>query len=321
MGEPGNWPHISSSFGAFDLAGLPKSPVWWYRSWWLGNISASDPSRPPLPAASSAHFCRIVESWAANPAAPATRTIHVYTNAPYVALANPAVPPAPVPVSPFGYATFRGVAFTPGSSLTATCLAADGASALASHTARAWGAPAALRLSLDAPSLATGTGRALYLDGSDVALVRASVVDAGGNVCGDAAVRIAFGVSAGPGRVWGSGSGDPSDHEHPNAASRVTYHGLARAVVRAALVGAGSDAERAALAYVNVDAGVGGGGGSGAGTAPILPPGQAPPTVITVTASAPGLASASIDIALSVDEADSVLSVAAASVGAADVGE
>jgi len=42
---------------------------------------------------------------------------------------------------------------------------------------------------------------------------------------------------------------------------------------------------------------------------------------MTVQASSPGLASATLDIALSVDESDSVLRVAAVSVGVADVGE
>ena len=32
MGEPGRWPHVSSSFGAIDLAGFPKPPAWFYRS-------------------------------------------------------------------------------------------------------------------------------------------------------------------------------------------------------------------------------------------------------------------------------------------------
>ena len=28
-GEPGKWPHVSSSFGAIDFAGIPKSAAWW----------------------------------------------------------------------------------------------------------------------------------------------------------------------------------------------------------------------------------------------------------------------------------------------------
>ena len=32
MGEPGQWPHVSSSFGAIDLAGFMKPPAYFYRS-------------------------------------------------------------------------------------------------------------------------------------------------------------------------------------------------------------------------------------------------------------------------------------------------
>ena len=39
-----------------------------------------------------------------------------------------------------------------------------------------------LELGIDAPSVATGTGTALLLDGQDAALVRAAVVDAEGRV-------------------------------------------------------------------------------------------------------------------------------------------
>jgi hypothetical protein len=240
------------------------------------------------------------------------RVINVYSNAPLVRLGAA----GPVqPISPYGYATFKAVPYAPApATLTATALAADGATALASHTVAAWGQPVALRLTVDAPSAATGTGSAVYLDGGDVALLRATVVDAAGNVCSSAAVDLTFAVTAGPGLVWGSGSGNPSDHGHPNSPNRTTYHGLARAVVRAALVGAGSDQQRALLAEVNVEAGA-------QGAASILAQGGVAPTVMTVTVTAPGLQSASLDIPLSVDPKDSVLSVAAASVGAADVGE
>ena len=93
-----------------------------------------------------------------------------------------------------------------------------------------------------------------------------------------------------------------------------TYHGLARAVVRAALVAAGPPADRALLAAVNLDA------DGGDRCATILQGGGPPPTALVVTATAPGLPAATLTVALSVDAADSVLAVAAASVGAADLG-
>ena len=69
---------------------------------------------------------------------------------------------------------------------------------IASHTKFSWGTPAAIVLTLDAPSLHTGTGQAVMLDGADVALVRATVVDARGVPVADSRLNISFGVTRGP---------------------------------------------------------------------------------------------------------------------------
>ena len=243
----------------------------------------------------------------------------------------------PVPSPPFGAVLFPAVPFSPGT-LTAEGLVADGTTVLASDAARSWGAPAALVLSLDAPSLATGTGDgALLLDGGDVALVRATVVDAAGNPCGDATDNITFAVSS-PGAsespqrgfcwvpsadprpsppalpVIGVGNGDPSD-QSPNAGPwRGAYHGLARAIVKAALAALGSADYRATLAALSPDA-----GGSQTSARVWLGVGP-PPASMTISASAPGLQPASLNVSLSLDPADGVLAVAARSVGAADTG-
>ena len=235
-----------------------------------------------------------------------------------LSLSGNAVGGGPKAVAMFRYATFS-VAFAPGA-LVASCLAADGSTVLATSAPRAsWGAPAAVRLSLDAPSAATGTGGALFLDGQDAALVRATVVDAQGNVVEDAANTVSFAVASGPGFVTGTGNGDPSSHEPNHAATRLAYHGLVRAVVRvtqasavASAAGAGGDAAVALLQAVNVDAGKGG------RSASIVVGGAATP--IVVTASSAGLAGDSLSIATSNDFADSVLQVAAANVNAAYVG-
>lgn len=86
------WPHVSSSFGSFDLSGFAKAPAWWYRSWWLAAVDILDAGRPPLPAKKTRYFCRLVESWQPVPHsssntgvtnATAARRLHVYTNAPF----------------------------------------------------------------------------------------------------------------------------------------------------------------------------------------------------------------------------------------------
>ena len=152
--------------------------MWWYRSWWLANISASSPDRAPLPAPDTATFVRIVESWAP-PVTPgaAGRNITVYTNAPLVSLyVNTSPFGQPVPVPAYGAARFINVPFSVGS-LAAYALASDGTTVLASTESASWGAPAALVLTLDAPNPTTGTGMNVYQDGRDVALVRATIVD------------------------------------------------------------------------------------------------------------------------------------------------
>jgi hypothetical protein len=305
-GEPGAWPHVSSSFGSIDYAGFEKPAAGWFSAWWRAITPAGDPSRPPVALATTV-AASIVERWA--PSENGTRTIHVYANAPLVRLTLPNGAPfgAPVPVSAFGApAVFFGVPFSPGA-LLAEALASDGATVLATTKAASWGAPAALRLSLDAPSPATGTGVAVLLDGGDVALVRATVVDAAGNACGDAAPEVTFAVSSGPARIVGVHNGDPTLQTLAGEVKVTAYGGLARAVARVMLVALGTPAERALLAAINVDAGRGNSSAVSTGAAP-------PPQAFIVVATAPGLAAGTVTVALSVDLADSVLAVAAASV-------
>ena len=207
-GEPAKsnkWPHISSSFGSFDLSGFAKAPAWWYRSWWLagpmnntangavgGARHAEDAGRAPLSAldtmgaGDTTVFCRIVESWQPGPslntsasrtptaaatsatAPPSNRMLHVYTNAAYVRiLVNGEARNGAVPVAAFGSASFTNVPYAPGN-VTAECAATPSGPALATHTKHSWGAAASIILSLDAPHATTGTGSALYLDGHGI---------------------------------------------------------------------------------------------------------------------------------------------------------
>ncbi len=327
---------MSSSFGSYDLAGFPKAAVWWYRSWWLGNVSALDAGRPPLPPTTTAFFVHIVEAWqpANSNSSGGTRTINVYSNAPFVRLSLNGAPVAggsgnaTVRAMPqFGYVRYSGLVYVAGKLVAEALGDAAGASgsALAVHTRASWGAPAALVLSLDAPSPATGTGGALFLDGGDAALVRATVVDAAGVTCQDASgLRVTFSVTGGPGAVWGTGNGDPANQEPNHAPSRLTYHGLVRAVVKvtqaSAVAGAWGSAEEAGAALallgaVNVDAGRGGSSAVVAGVAPGAEP------AILVSASAEGLAGAQLSIPTSVGASSAVLATAAANVYSAYVGE
>ena len=307
-GEPDTFPHVSSSFGSIDYAGFEKPAAGWFRSWWLGNTSATDPSRPPV-SLSTPVFVRIVEQWAPSLNGSTTRTIHVYANAPFVRLRLPSgeLYGLPVPITSFGApAIFFRVPFTPGR-ITAEALGEDGATLLGTDSRVSWGAPAALVLAIDAPSPLTGTGKAVMLDGLDVALVRASVVDSTGEVCGDAQDLITFTVSSGPARIVGTHNGFPALQAPSSASTVAAYGGLARAVARVTLVATGTLQDRMLLAAVNVDAGRGNSSAVSTGSTPAA-------ASFTVSAAAPGLAPGSLTILLSTDPGDSVLAVAQASV-------
>lgn len=198
------------------------------------------------------------------------------------------------------------------SNVTLRALAADRATVLASHSlsAPASAAPAALALVVDVPSPATGTGSSLFLDGSDVALIRVAIVDAAGALISVTPVNVTFAIVSGPGRVAGVNAGDPAAHEQPNGATVATFGGLARAIVqvtadctsplRDRIVAI--DADNGRRTYVSRD------GDACSALAPIV-----------VRASAAGMADVTATLPTSVAPQDAPLAAAAAAFSAAAV--
>ena len=326
LGEPSQnprgafWPHVSSSFGSYDLSGFAKAPVWWYRSWWLAAIPPTDAGRPPLPVATTGIFCRLVESWQPSPRGVSGRNLTVYTNAAGARIRvngeSSGVWGESVSVAPFAAARFTAVPFSPGN-VTAECLDGTRSAVLASHTKHSWGEAAAIELTLDAPSMLTGTGDGVYMDGQDVALVRATVVDAHGVPVHDSTANVTFRVSGGPARLVGVGNGDPANQDPNHAEWKPAYHGLVRAIFRVTLLAAGTASERALVAAINVDAGA----GPGSSRVHQSASGAAIPGSFTVSATAAGLPGAHLVVPLSTRPEDAPLNVAAASVALADIGE
>jgi hypothetical protein len=194
---------------------------------------------------------------------------------------------------------FDAHGFEPGN-LTAAALS-DTGEVLSIDASLTPGAPARVLLSLDAPALATGTGEAVLADGEDVALVRASVVDADGRLCTTASHNVTFAILSGPGAVLGVGNGDPSSHEPNVASSRSAYHGLVRAVVQVTVDAVSRG--RVQQAFIDMEAAA---------------LGVAAPRVqdIVVVATALGLSAGRVVIPVSADVRDSVLAVAQRSVKA-----
>ena len=178
----------------------------------------------------------IVESWESpdswrDTKGNTTRSIHAYSNAPFIELmvngkSQGSKKVAPMIKGPGSYAEWTEVPWEAGM-LTAVAYGA-GNTPVATMDRHTNGKASKLVLSLDCPSKATGTGEALLLDGQDAALVRASVLDSAGRVMHLATNNITFQVISGPGIVQGTGNGDPHCHEPNNAPWHSAYHGLVR---------------------------------------------------------------------------------------------
>ena len=241
-GEPfgHEWPNVASSFGSFDVAGFPKSAAWWYQA--LDGIAESDAGRPPMP---KSHTTRIVQENLAppppGPDPPARRrstsptasfdntnlSINVYTDSSGVELFLNGKSFGKQSVPRYMYGSFS-VPFAPGN-LTAVGISVSGEHE-STHSIFTPGAAVGIVLSIDVPSARPGTGSALVLDGQDVGLLRASVVDAAGRVVPSAThnvtSNVTFTVKSGPGRILGVGNGNPTNHEPNQAAWRSASHGL-----------------------------------------------------------------------------------------------
>jgi hypothetical protein len=307
-GEPGKWPNVVSSYGQFDYAGFAKSSASWYRSLWLASVDQDDAGRPPLP---PTHVVRVSQEWNVPQDDKSLKMdVAVFSDLPLIELVLNGNSLGEVDCSPLSFATFKDVPYTAGN-LTALGRLTKGGEVLASHIQLAPNIPHAIVLSLDAPSVLTGTGSSLLLDGHDAALVRATVVDAQGLVVGSADNAITFTIQQGPGRVYGVHNGNVSSHEPQLVASRLAYHGLARAVVKVTVDAASVPVDWLKLLADEVEIDPSGKSGG----VVVQPASTAPYPDIIITASSPGLRGGKVNIPVSTDVAQhSVLAVASANI-------
>ena len=224
----------------------------------------------------------IVESWESpdhwnETKGNVTRTIHAYSNAPIIELFVNGKSQGKQTVVPMvegdqgTYAEWLQVPWEPGI-LTAFAQSMDGAE-LARTTKETTNdvdnsdnssGGVSLVLSLDCPSPHTGTGDALFLDGQDAALVRATLVDSASgssssssssssNTLHFATNNVTFRIVSGPGYIQGTANGDPKSYQSHTSTSQTAYHGLVRAVVRVNSLAGLSSHEKILLRYMEVD--------------------------------------------------------------------
>lgn len=306
LGEARGWPQNTKCRGTVsDVAGFTKETAYWIRSWWLSNISKSDPGRPLHTEGDSPWTVFILESWLPPPdSSQSNRSIHVYSNAPSVRLELNGEIKETQYIHFFSMASFS-IAYKPGN-LTAVALDQKG-NPVAFHSITTTGPVAAVVLSIDAPSPATGTGDAVVADGEDVAMLRATLVDAHGVMVPSADDNVTFTIVSGPGRVWATHNGDPANLSPNHAAWNPAYHGLVRAFIRTTADYSTSPDHRRRMREIDVD--------GGHNIKIIDPKSNAKPSPIIVKATVKGLPPSQIEIPVTIDLEQLPLPVASRSVG------
>lgn len=291
QGESHGWPKVSSAYGQFDIAGFMKNTARWYRTWWLSGVAMSDAGRPA--GFGAAPSCYPYKQGGGVAVLTEAATVELYEDGTKTSTA------AVVPLE----AAILVVDAESARNLTVVCLDSVG-SVTASGTIIEPGEATKIELTIDAPSVLTGTGESLLLDGHDVAMLRAAVVDSDGIVNSTGAYNISFSVTSGPGRVLATHNGDNACHEPNHASWHSSYAGLARGFIQVTEHHTGSAAERARMVFIDQEAGYN----------TVRNDDSAPPSWITVVASSPGLASATVQIPVSAESKHGVLQAAERSV-------
>jgi beta-galactosidase len=248
MGEtyPLGWPDVSSHFGIHDLAGFEKDGVGYYRAWWrdapagCGQGSGGNGSAVSL-AISPGHWTDPVPSGQGIDVTVTTcaASVDLFVNGQRQqgvgGGGGGGSGGSPTPMPAYGFVTWPQVVYVPGN-ITAVAYDAGG-KVLAVTTHVTAGPPAALVVWVEDIYQPGRNASVISADGQDAAVLGVALVDSAGVLVPNADVNVTFTVS-GPAQVVGVANGDPADHSPVDAEWRLTFHGLARAIVASSAPGA-----------------------------------------------------------------------------------
>eukprot|EP01060_Flectonema_neradi_P039710 TRINITY_DN884_c0_g1_i1.p1 TRINITY_DN884_c0_g1~~TRINITY_DN884_c0_g1_i1.p1 ORF type:complete len:927 (+),score=254.24 TRINITY_DN884_c0_g1_i1:63-2783(+) len=217
FGESHTWPAVTSQYGQFDVTGFPKPHAWYYRRHWTEQYVQKKVSRIiTMLVQNSTEISGVVGSSFAELfidgssqgviAADSTGVVSWKVHQGTLAVKNATL----VNLSPSKVPTGD------------------------KHTLIQPGDAASLKISVDVPSPTTGTGSKLYLDGTDVALLHVTLLDAEGTAVSQDLnqVNVTWEVVSGPAKVLGVGNGDVKNHQKVLGNTISTYAGLARSVIQ-----------------------------------------------------------------------------------------
>ncbi|RTE11252.1 beta-galactosidase GalA [Paenibacillus whitsoniae] len=200
---PYRWPCINSHFGIMDMCGFPKDVYYYIKSVWT-----DEPMIHILP-----HW-----NWTDRQGEPIE--VWVYSNGDEIELALNGRSLGIQPMIKAGHLVWH-IPYMPGE-LVATAYKAGRVHAV--KRVGTTGAPARISLEADRTEL--------LADGTDVALVRVSIVDEEGRVVPTADNEVVFTLE-GDGVILGVGNGNPSSHESDKGRRRRAFNGHCLVIVQA----------------------------------------------------------------------------------------
>ncbi|SKC63553.1 beta-galactosidase GalA [Ohtaekwangia koreensis] len=200
---PYRWPCVTSHFGFMDICGFPKDGYYAYKAAWTNN---------PI--------VHIFPHWNWPGKDGENVPVHCYTNCEEVELFLNGKSIGKQKAVPYKKLVWN-LTYTPGT------LQAKGyrdGKVVTKDLIETTTAPSQITLASNSTVLAA--------DGCDVAVIRVAVKDAKGRVVPIADNLITFSIE-GPGKIIGTGNGDPSSHEPDKAMQRKAFNGYCLVLVQA----------------------------------------------------------------------------------------
>jgi beta-galactosidase len=201
---PYAWPDVNSHFGVLDICGFPKPDAYYYKAWW---------GKTPL-----VYIC---PQWDLPKSMIGKKVlVRCYGNCDMVKLLLNGKKIGEKKMPKYWYLNWQ-VPYQPGKLVARGY---DHGRLVATWTQRTTGPAAGLRLVNQWP--------AMRANGEDIAPIAVSVVDAHGHVVSNAMNMVHFSIS-GPGRIVGSGNGDPACLEPNQAHDHQAFYGHCMVLVQA----------------------------------------------------------------------------------------
>jgi beta-galactosidase len=230
LGESRRWPVVGHASGLLDRTARIRPLGTERESWWLetpmvamARRTANDDAMPTDPgyAQEERHTQVLFSDWSPKNTAAHEEQVEVYSNCKDVELFLNGESLGKKEINANASPRVWRVAFAPG---TLKAVASNGGKVVASQELRTAGAPAAIQLETKNAQIGTSW--------DDVAIVRATIVDANGVPVPRANDLVSFSVS-GPGVIAAVDNGDNESHESFQASERKAYLGQCVVFVKA----------------------------------------------------------------------------------------